>query len=93
VPVRGVDVAHAEENKQQHHRHLDGDDDRVECGRLPDADITNDRQRRDNGHCGNIDDRAGAYDIQITCALRKWRRREGRRQMHPDLVEKTDQVT
>ncbi len=59
---------------------------------LPDADITDGRERRDDGYGGNVDDRAGTYDVEITLALRKRRGGEGRRQVHPDLVEQADQV-
>src|SRR6185312_2846255 len=47
VQVGRVDVTDAENNEQHYHRHLDGDDDRVESGRLFDADVA------DGGDCGH----------------------------------------
>ena len=92
VPVAGVDVAHAEQDEQHDHRDLDGDDDRIERGRLLDADVADGGDRRDDRHGGQIDDGAGAHQVQRVRALIEWRVRKRGRDVDVHLLQEADRV-
>src|SRR5207237_10191016 len=93
MPVGGVDVTHAEQDEQHDHRHLDGDDHRVEGGRLLDADVTDSRDRSDDRHGRHVDDGLGAHDVELVRPGAEWRARERTWDMDMQLLEEADGVT
>src|SRR4029077_20676820 len=93
VPVVGVDITHAEQDEQHDHGDLDGDDERVEDGRLLDADVTDGGNDPHDQDGGQVDDGPGESQVQSVRALIERCVRECGGDVKVQLIEQADHVT
>jgi hypothetical protein len=93
VPVGAVDDPHAEADEQDDHRDLDRHDHGIEARRLVNADVAEAGDGRDDEYRRQVDDRAGAHDLEMSCALGERRVGERVRQVETQLFDQADHVS